>query len=273
MTKDIQNTKPSVIITTHNQPQYLFLALTALMHQRDKNFEIIIAEDGSSNNTKKVINKIKSETNIPIKHVFQQYIGFRAATIRNKGAAQASGNYLIFVDGDSIPLPSFICRHKYLAEQNYFVSGNRILLSKNFTTKIINNSLLIHKNTSLSWFLAYFSGKINRLLPLLTIKKLFPRYLTTKIWQGAKTCNLAIWKEDFLNINGFDENYNGWGYEDSDLVIRLIHNNIYRKDGRFYIPVMHLWHESNKTNNSKNNYQMLKNTLLSLNNDNAEHKK
>ena len=71
------------------------------------------------------------------------------------------------------------------------------------------------------------------------------------------TCNLAIWKKDFIAVNGFDEQFQGWGYEDSDLVIRLIHNRIKRKEGRFAVPVLHLWHKENDRSQHDENYQRL----------------
>jgi predicted glycosyltransferase involved in capsule biosynthesis len=71
------------------------------------------------------------------------------------------------------------------------------------------------------------------------------------------TCNLAIWKDDFYAVNGFDECFNGWGYEDSDLIVRLIHNGVKRKEGRFALPVLHLWHKQNDRHQQAHNYQLL----------------
>lgn len=71
------------------------------------------------------------------------------------------------------------------------------------------------------------------------------------------TCNLAIWKNDFISVNGFDETFEGWGYEDSDLVIRLMHYGVKRKEGRFAVPVLHLWHQQNDRSQQDRNYQRL----------------
>ncbi len=102
-----------------------------------------------------------------------------------------------------------------------------------------------------------FKNKINRLSALLKLPLGYARLIQPKKWQKAMTCNLALWKNDFITVNGFDENFNGWGYEDSDLVIRLIHAGIHRKEGRFAVPVIHLWHPQNDRNEHDNNYQRL----------------
>ncbi len=120
----------SVIISTYNWPDALQCVLNALKHQNDQNFEILIADDGSNDKTKDVITRFSKLSSIPITHVWQEDCGFRAAAIRNKAVIQAKGEYLVFIDGDCITLPSFIQQHRFLAEKNFFVSGNRILLSE-----------------------------------------------------------------------------------------------------------------------------------------------
>ncbi len=84
------------------------------------------------------------------------------------------------------------------------------------------------------------------------------RLKTKTRWKGAKGCNLGIWKQDLLNINGWEENFTGWGYEDSDLVIRLLRSGVQRKNGRFYIPVIHLWHPENDRTHERRNWTQLK---------------
>ena len=96
---------------------------------------------------------------------------------------------------------------------------------------------------SLSRWLAYrMGGGVNRLagvlrLPLGPLRKLRPRH-----WHGARSCNLAVWRGDLDRVDGFDASFNGWGREDSDLLVRLLHCGLRRKDGRFATGVIHLWH-------------------------------
>lgn len=250
----------SVIVSTYNRPDALRLVLLALADQNVQNFEVIVADDGSSRATKKVIDFLKPKVNYKIKHIWQKHSGFRVAMIRNKSAVFARGKYLIFLDGDSVPGTSFIARHQKLAERNYFVAGNRVLLSPGFTNEVLQKEVPLQRYNAWCWVKKFYRGHINRFLPILSLGNFYLRYLHCTRWQGAKTCNLGVWKKDFFAVNGFDESYNGWGYEDSDLVIRLIRNKVMRKDGRFAIPVFHLWHPANNHNRETINYKKLKET-------------
>lgn len=251
----------SIIVSTYNRPDMLRSVLLALGKQTSKNFEVIIADDGSDEQTKILIDSIKTKLDYNITHVWQPHDGFRAAAIRNKSVLVAKGEYLVFLDSDCIPLTSFITRHLELAQAGYFTSGNRVLLSQSFTKQILQDFIPIYQWNMWQWILAFCTKKINRFTSLFYLKTLYPRYKYCHKWQGAKTCNLAVWKQDFLVINGFDESYVGWGYEDSDLIVRLMHNKILRKDGRFAISVMHLWHPENCRDNALINYNKFQNLL------------
>ncbi len=248
----------SVIVTTYNRPDALHLVLLALAQQTQLPNQVIVADDGSTDETRLLIGQLQNQLNYPLQHIWQKDEGFQAAKIRNKAALCANSNYLIFLDGDCVPFPDFIENHRLLAEPNWFVSGHRLLLEKQFTQKILQELLPIYKDSMLKWLLHYFHRQSNRLFPLLRIRSNKLRKLHAKHWQGAKSCNLGLWKKDFLSVNGFDESFIGWGYEDSDLVIRLIRAGIYRKSGKFAIPVIHLWHQQNDRKKEQINLDLLK---------------
>ena len=216
----------SVIVTTYNWPCALSNSIHSLTYQDDKNFEIIIADDGSTPETLMLINELSKNSSIVIQHVFQDNLGFRAGTILNKASAASKGDYLIFLDGDCIVRPNFISRHRQLAEKGFWIPGNRILLSQIYTSKILSKRILVHTKPTFLLLAEWLKGNINRILPLVYLPFNYFRYLKPKQWQKAMTCNLAVWKSDFIAVNGFDERFEGWGYEDSDLVIRLIHYGI-----------------------------------------------
>ncbi|MFK5968523.1 MAG: glycosyltransferase family 2 protein [Candidatus Marithrix sp.] len=249
--------KISVIVTTYNRPTALALVLQALANQQHSNFEVIVADDGSTETTSQLIKQLS--TPYSIQHIWQADQGFRAAKARNRAVMATNSDYLIFLDGDCIPRADFIFKHYKLAEQGYFVVGNRVLLNEQFTQQIIQTSEPIMTWSINQWLLAYFQGKINRWSPLLNLP--FIRKYCKQTWQGVKTCNLAIWNKDFQQINGFDEKFQGWGHEDADLAVRLLRSGIRRKNGRFAVPVLHLWHAEEEKN--QNNVVCLEQILQS----------
>jgi glycosyltransferase involved in cell wall biosynthesis len=238
--------KTAVVVTTYNRPDALTLALEGFLSQKDKNYELMVADDGSTIETKKIINYYQKKNLIKISHVWQEDKGFRAAAIRNRAIAETSADYVIFSDGDCVPLSDFVGQHKYLAEKNWFVAGSRILLSASFTLNILKEQIPVYNWRMSQWIKARIKEDINRLSPFfsLPISDLF-RKVTPNSWNGVMTCNMAAWRKDLIKINGFDEDYVGWGLEDSDLVIRLLHAKILRKSARFSSPVLHLWHKEN----------------------------
>lgn len=250
----------SVILATYNWPSALEKVLTCLQDQSYCHFEIIIADDGSDAKTKQLLDHARRKFSFSIKHVWQPDKGFQAAKIRNKAAALAKGDYLVFLDGDCMPLKHFLARHVQLAQKGWFVTGNRVLLSKDITNKILNESIAPQRWTYDNWIKLRKNRDCNRVLPLLFLP-FWPRRLLATSWKGAKTCNFGVWKQDFINVNGFDESYTGWGYEDSDLSVRLLKNHIKRKDGRFALPVIHLWHQEQPRVQQDSNYERLQHRI------------
>jgi len=255
--------KASVIVTTYNRPDALAAVLHGLAAQSDCDFEVLVADDGSGPDTTRLVQDMACGFPVPLVHVWQEDKGFRAGAARNRACAQATGNYLIFLDGDCVPLPNFITRHKLLAESGWFVAGNRILLSEAFTRQALARALPLHQRNRCQWLLDRWHGRINRWLPLLHLADAGWRKRSPQRWQGARTCNLAVWREDFVAVNGFDEAYAGWGHEDADLAVRLIRYGMQRKDGRFATAVMHLWHRENDRSQLAENVQRLEQILSS----------
>lgn len=254
--------KTSIIITTYNRLTALQAVIQSLIAQQySHEMEILIADDGSTSETLTWLRQQKFP--FPVLHIWQPDDGFRAAQIRNRAAIKASGDYLIFIDGDCIAPMYFIQRHVQLAQPGYFVTGNRVLLTSAFTEQVLQKHLPIHTWHFHQWLFARLTGKCNRALPFFPLLHRLFAYQYSHQWQGAKTCNLALWRKDFMMINGFDERYQGWGYEDSDLVIRLMRAGILRKQTRFSIPVLHLWHPENDRSLEASNRLFLQDVLES----------
>ena len=253
----------SVIVTTYNREDALLSVLKSLNNQHHSEFGVVIADDGSSKNTSKVIEEFKALSKFEIQHVWQEDNGFRAAKIRNKAVAASNADYLIFIDGDCVAFPDFIARHIQLAEEGSFVRGNRIMLSETYTQEFLQSDI---KSSELAFFgllKLRQTKKIKRILPLLKLPLGGLRKLKKNKWYGVKTCNLGVWRKDFVAINGFDEQYVGWGHEDADLAIRLINNGVYRKEGVNAVTMLHLWHALNDRSHLEKNVLRLEQRIQS----------
>jgi glycosyltransferase involved in cell wall biosynthesis len=255
---DIKKTNDliSVIVTTYNRPDALQLVLDACFAQTDRNFEIVIADDGSGMSTREMIERIAQRAAVPVTHVWQRDEGFRAAASRNKGIARARGEYLIFLDGDCVPQRDFIARHRALAAPRTVVTGSRVLLGQKLTKAALARRLPIYQLSTWFWLRQRATGQINKLLPLLTrLPDISRRRVNGFVWRGIKTCNLAAWRSDIEAINGFDETFTGWGHEDADLVVRLHNAGVARKNGFCATEVLHLWHAHEARDREKQNQE------------------
>lgn len=256
----------AVIVTTYNRPDALAAVLEGLLAQTDRNFEVLVADDGSTADTAEVVQQFQTRASFPVHHIWQEDDGFRAAAIRNRAIAATTADYIIFTDGDCIPLVDFVARHRQLSDSGCFLSGNRLLLSQEFTTQILHEKIPVHLWPFGDWLKARLQGKINRLIPLLHLPDMaWLRKRSPQRWQGAKTCNLSAFREDLLRVNGLDESYTGWGQEDSDLVVRLIRAGLSNKSARFSAPVLHLWHKENDRSHLEENQRRLQQLLAASN--------
>ncbi len=237
--------RTAVIITTYNRPDALAATLAGYRAQRDAEFELLVADDGSTGDTQRVVDEFKTCAKFPLTHVWHEDQGFRAAAIRNRALAATRADYIIFSDGDCVPAQYFVAQHRRLAERGWFVAGNRVLLSAGFTDRVLRDKLPLQEWSLGSWLIAWAKRDINRWLPLVTLPDGAFRRSAPQRWEGVKTCNLAAWRDDLMRVNGLDETYSGWGLEDSDLVIRLLHAGVKHKSARFAAPVFHLWHAEN----------------------------
>ncbi len=232
----------SVIVTTYNREDALEAVLRSLARQTDADFEVVVADDGSGPATADLVEAWKAKVGHRVEHVWHPDAGFRAAEIRNRAVLASRGAYCIFLDGDCIVRPDFVAVHRRLGEQGAFVTGNRILLSRDLTAKVLREKLSPEAWSFSTWLAERWHGGVNRLLALLHLPLGPLRRLRQNKWQGARSCNLAIWRNDLDRVDGFDADYSGWGKEDSDLILRLLHAGVRRKDGVFATGVIHLWH-------------------------------
>lgn len=224
--------KTTLIITTYNWPEALELVLKSAEQLVEKPLEIIIADDGSTQETKAVIDLYKDS--LPIIHLWHEDDGFRRTVILNKAIAQAKGDYIIQLDGDCLMHKSFVKDHQIMAEDNMYLYGSRVNIKKDFITK-----LFADKITEISFLNSGIKNKTRNLhLPLL-MKSYQPEQ---KLSSKLRGCNLSYWKKDIIAINGYNENMTGWGREDSEMAVRLLNNGVLGKRIRYGGIIYHIWH-------------------------------
>ena len=233
----------SVVVTTYNWPEALSLVLNSLADQQDRNFEIVVADDGSSGETTRVIENFAANCEIPVKHYWHEDCGFRVAKARNGAIAMAAGELVIFIDGGCCVMPDFITRHRKAAEQGCLVSGKRVFLKERLTKTLLKRKWAFHKLPRPLLFLTALSGFANRPFQFIRLPHKGPwLWERENCWRKAQTCNLAVFKADIDKIKGFDEAYQGHGWEDSDFVLRLLRSGLKRKNVEYCSPVLHLFH-------------------------------
>jgi glycosyltransferase involved in cell wall biosynthesis len=232
----------SVIVATYNRADALDAVLRSLKRQSDDNFEVLVADDGSRPDTEAVVKQWEGRIGRRLVHVWHPDDGFRLAEIRNRAILAATGDYCIFLDGDCLARADFVAAHRGLAERGWFVTGNRVLLSRELTERVLREGLTPECWTVAQWLAARLGRGINRLAPLVSLPLGPVRKAQARAWRGARGANIAVWRSDLIAVDGFDSSFAGWGREDSDLFVRLIRAGVRRKDGRYATGVLHLWH-------------------------------
>jgi glycosyltransferase involved in cell wall biosynthesis len=221
----------SLIISFYNNLGYLKLLLAALETQTEKNFEVIIADDGSDTKILPDLEKLFSQSSLNIIHIWQPDFGFRKNKILNKAILRAKNEYLIFIDGDCVPHPAFIHEHMFASERNTVLTGRRVNLSETFTKELSPENIregYLQKNFK-KLVRDGIQGDSFDVEKGFYITSRFFRNLFNNKYRGILGCNFSAFKSDFLAINGFDERYQAPSIgEDSDVQYRfeLLHKKI-----------------------------------------------
>jgi glycosyltransferase involved in cell wall biosynthesis len=243
----------SLIITTYNRPNALLLVLRSIEGQITLPYEVIISDDGSTNDTKEVVTSFQEKSDIRVIHSWQKDSGFRAAKSRNKAIAKTTGNYIILIDGDMILHPEFINDHINNSQSGYFVQGSRVLLTQDKTKQTLDQQKI-----SFSFLSNGLQNRKNAIHSN-SLSRLFSKKKNTL--RGIKSCNLAFFKQDCITVNGFNNEFEGWGREDSEFIMRLFNSGINRKNVRFNAIQFHLWHNENIRDSLEKNEALLQNTI------------
>lgn len=224
----------SLIIATYNWPAALDLILRSVRAQREWPHEVLIADDGSGTQTRQIIASHQRDFPVPLVHVWHEDTGFRLAAIRNKAIAAARGDYVIQIDGDIVLHRNFVRAHRQFAERGSYVQGSRCMLSAELTSR-----LLQQQRARISLLERGLGNRQNALhVPALSRLVGGP----TDPDRRTRGCHMAFWRDDLLAVNGYDETFEGWGREDSELAARLINRGVRRRNFKFSAIAYHLWH-------------------------------
>lgn len=251
------NTVPhtaSVVITTYNWPQALELALHALARQDVLPHEVVVADDGSRDDTRAMIERLALDYPVPLRHSWIEDKGFRVSLARNRAIAATSGDYVLLLDGDMLPHRKFVADHLWAAQRGSFVQGMRVL-----TDEEGRDRLLSHEKDALG----FFDRGLTRRRHTLRIPALAALSLRTTRGQSGsaiKTCNQGWWRDDLVALNGFDERFEGWGREDKDLAVRAFHAGLQRRSLRFAGLATHLYHPERHEDGASPNDALLADT-------------
>lgn len=237
----------TLIIATYNWSEALSFVIESVYKQTVKPVEIIIADDGSNDDTKYAIAHHQRKSSIPIKHLWHEDIGFRKTIILNKAVRSAKGSYIIQIDGDIVLHPRFIEDHVKEAAPGFYIRGSRAMLTAQKTNLILGGG-----NTALTPLGFGVKNKLNA-----SYSPFLSGFFSTNGFRSdnLKGCNFSFWKKDFLAVNGYNTDMQGWGHEDIELAARLTNFGIKQRKLRLKAVCYHLHHKINSRYNESANYK------------------
>ena len=238
----------SVILTTYDHPRLLALTLEGYLHQTDREFELVIADDGSGEETKQLVDEFRARAPFPVIHAWHEHNGFRRAAALNLGIRHSTTGYCIFSDGDCIPPKHFVEMHRTNRQKDCFLLGGYLRLTQAYSAGITLETVAAQ-------------GFIEQMTPERQ-RELWRRHYTSYLYNliGIKDrphiagANFSAWRSDLDAVNGYDENFVGWGREESDLRTRFRRYGLKGKSMWPNCLVYHLWHpiDPSKANVQRN---------------------
>ncbi|HEY3860986.1 MAG TPA: glycosyltransferase [Verrucomicrobiae bacterium] len=228
--------KPSIalIINTYDQPEYLGRVLRAVSMQAAPPAEVLVADDGSDERTAQVFAEWAAAHSGRSEHIWQPHDGFRRSRILNEAMSRARADYVVFLDGDTVPHPRFIFDHQQLAQPERFIQGHRALIGRRSARTFgVGNFRKERRQALLGRDVSGWKHAYRWPMPLRRVRRDL---------RGVRGCNLGIWREHLVKVNGYNEEFTGWGREDSELAVRLVNNGVLRVDVRGWALCYHLWH-------------------------------
>lgn len=243
-----------LLISTYNWTDALKLVFKSITEQTILPDEIILADDGSHPDNRDTILAMIGHFPLPVRYTWQEDRGFRKSLIINKAMQKSTADYIIQIDGDILLHPCFIEDHIREATKNFFVQGARALVVPETTQQLLQHQQL----PRFIFSSAGISHRFNAIrIPVLSALLRGDGSQSTNI----KACNLAFWREDFIRINGYNNQFEGWGDEDAEFAARLINAGVSKKRVKLAAICYHLHHELNSKHNANRNQDLYRSTI------------
>lgn len=244
--------KTALLLSTYNWPEALNLVLLSIAKQSVLPDEVVIADDGSTTDTKKLIDSYKKTFPVKINHIWHEDVGFTKTIILNKALQSINSDYIIQIDGDVILHKHFVKNHMALARNNVYLFGSRVSLTEAFSDKVLKNNI-----TKFHWLNPGLLRR-GRAIYFPIYNKLFGK-TQSKNSSKLRGCNISYWKKDAFAINGYNEDFIGWGFEDFDFAQRLINLGVQSFRLKHAAIQYHIYHkEAPKGNTEKGNTIQIK---------------
>ena len=248
----------TLIISTYNRPDALEVCLDSIKRLNTFPTEVIVGDDGSSEETRQVVERYQKKFPVPLKYIWQEDKGFRLAKIRNKCVAEAKGEYIIQIDGDIFLHPDFIADHLKQARKGAFLKGGRVQLDPELTERICDERC----SRTITIFSSGIEAKrANAFHSNILGSWLAPRYRKNR--DNVLGCNMSFFRSDFIAVNGYDEAFKGWGGEDLDISFRFRNLGLEKRYLKFCGLAYHLWHNEASMDNSERTHNRAKSNYAS----------
>ncbi|MEZ9925706.1 glycosyltransferase family 2 protein [Vibrio breoganii] len=244
--------KTSLIITTYNWKEALQAVLDSVNKQTKLPDEVIIADDGSRSDTAELISNYQESYSLSLVHSWQADEGFQLAKSRNKAIAKASGDYIVMIDGDIILHPRFIETHVNASKRGWFVQAGRAMLNEQQSKNVLDVKESPH------FFTPNLKNRKNAICSNLLSNLFSYKRNNDKATRG---CNMAFWRDDLIEVNGFNEDFIGWGREDSEFTIRMLNAGKNRLYLKFAGIGFHLYHKESPRELLAQNEHILNKTI------------
>ena len=239
----------SLIIATYNWKEALALVLASVRVQTILPGEVLVADDGSRDDTRELLARESATFPVPLRHCWQEDRGFRKGRILNEAMARAAGEYLIAIDGDMLLHPAFVQSHVRFARRGWYLQGSRMMLGERATARTFAAGKRAAGALS-----ADVRNRINGIhAPFLSPLARGDRGPINR----TRGCNISYWREDIVRVNGYNEDMEGWGREDTELVARLMNSGVRRRNLKFAAVSYHLHHRMRPTDSDAANFDLV----------------